>query len=104
MRVANGVVNQAQSTAAVADAALALSTREVREVAIHSRIGSKRRTRHLFPGPADGLGLPEAALADVTGRVTTAMFDRLQPYNQRGLQAYFNFTDSPAHFRDSRWM
>ena len=49
-------------------------------------------------------GSEESRLAEVTGRVATTLFDTIQPYNQWGLQSYFNFTSDPAHYGNPEWM
>ena len=99
-----GFVNQAQLEEAVAQAAEALDSREVRDVRF-SLGADPDGEPSIFIGI---LLTPHASqasrLAKVTGKVRTALFDRLQPYNRWGLQPYFNFTSDRTHFRTPGWM
>lgn len=104
MQVPIGLVNQTQLKDAVDAAAKTLQAREVRHVRF--TLGSDASGE---PSIFFGILLtPEASqdlrLADVTGRVAGLLFDQLQPYNRWGLQPYFNFTSSPAHFRNPSWI
>jgi hypothetical protein len=99
-----GFVNQTELEDAVAQAAQALDSREVRDVRFTLGSDSSGEPSIFFgilltPYASQGSRLPE-----VTGRVSTALFDRLQPYNHWGLQAYFNFTSDQKHFRNPGWM
>src|SRR5262249_54052740 len=42
----------------------------------------------------------ESRLAEVTDRERTTLFERIQPYNRWGLQAYYDFSGSRAFLRD----
>lgn len=99
-----GLVDQTQLGNAVAEAKSALDPREVRDV------------RYTFGADVDGepsiffailltpFAVDPSRFADVTGRVTTTLFDQLQPYNRWGLQPYFNFTADPSHYGNPGWM
>ena len=104
VHVPTGLVNQTQLKDAVEAAAKTLEAGEVRHVRF--TLGSDGSGE-----PAIFFGIlltPQASqnsrLADVTGRVATVLFDQLQPYNRWGLQPYFNFTSSQAHFRNPSWI
>lgn len=104
MQVPTGLANQTQLQDAVEAAAKTLQAGEVRHV--RYTLGSDASGE---PSIFFGILLtPEASqnsrLADVTGRVAGALFDQLQPYNRWGLQPYFNFTSSHAHFRNPSWI
>lgn len=47
----------------------------------------------------------EEALADVTGRIATLLFDELRPMQNWGLHAYFNFRSYSEHQsrKDPEW-
>lgn len=102
--IPTGLVNQEQLTEAVAQAAKALDSRDVHD--LRFRLGSDADGE---PSIFFGILLsPRASnasrLAAVTGRISTALFDQLQPYNRWGLQPYFDFTTDRAHFRNPGWM
>ena len=104
MKVPTGFVNQAELRDAVAEAAKALNPREVRDVRFTLGSDSSGEPSIFFSILLTPSASDQSRLADVTARVTTALFDQLQPYNHWGLQSYFNFTSNQAHFRDPGWM
>jgi hypothetical protein len=99
-----GFVNQTQLRDAVAQAAETLDSREVKDVRFTLGSDADGEPSIFFGILLTPYSSHKSRLADVTGRVTTALFDRLQPYNHWGLQSYFNFTSDEAHFRDPGWM
>ena len=104
MHVPTGFVNQAALSDAVAQAAQALDPREVRDIRFTLGSDSSGEPSIFFGILLTPYASHQSRLADVTGRVATALFDQLQPYNQWGLQPYFNFTSDQAHFRNPGWM
>ena len=99
-----GFVNQAALRDAVAQATKALDSREVRDVRFTLGSDSSGEPSIFFGILLTPYASHHSRLADVTGRVATALFDQLQPYNHWGLQPYFNFTSDQAHFRNPGWM
>jgi hypothetical protein len=99
-----GYVNQAQLEQAVSEAAQALDAREVREVRFTLGPDPDGEPSIFFGVLLTPYAIQASRFADVTRRVTTALFDRLQPYNRWGLQSYFNFTSDLAHFGKPGWM
>ena len=104
MPVPIGYVSQAQLGQAVSEAAQALDAREVREVRFTLGPDANGEPSIFFGILLTPYAIHASRFADVTGRVTTALFDHLQPYNRWGLQPYFNFTSDLAHFRNPGWM
>lgn len=104
MKVPTGFVNQAELQDAVTLAAKGLNPREVRDVRFTLGSDSSGEPSIFFGILLTPYASDQSRLADVTGRVATALFDQLQPYNHWGLQPYFNFTSDQAHFRDPGWM
>lgn len=104
MYVPTGFVNQAELDDAVSQAAKALDSREVRDVRFTLGSDSSGEPSIFFGILLTPYASHESRLADVTGRVASVLFDQLQPYNHWGLQPYFNFTSSQAHFRNPGWM
>ena len=104
MYVPIGLVNQTQLSDAVAEAAKALDSREVRDVRFTLGADSSGEPSIFFGILLTPHASQQSRLADVTGRVATVLFDQLQPYNRWGLQPYFNFTSDQAHFRNPGWM
>jgi len=102
--VPTGFVNQAELVDAVAKAAKSLDPREVRDVRFTLGSDSSGEPSIFFGILLTPYASHQSRLADVTGRVATALVDQLQPYNQWGLQPYFNFTSEQAHFRNPGWM
>ena len=98
-----GVVNQTELTDAVAQAAKALDSSEVRSVRFTLGSDSSGEPSIFFGILLTPFASHQSRLADVTGRVSTALFDQLQPYNRWGLQPYFNFTSDRAHFGKPGW-
>jgi hypothetical protein len=103
VRAPTGFVNQAELSDAVAEAAKTLDPREVRDIRFTLGSDSSGEPSIFFGVLLTPSASHQSRLADVTGRVTTALFDQLQPYNRWGLQSYFNFTSDRSHFR-SPWM
>jgi len=104
VKVPTGFVSQAELRDAVAQAAKALDSREVRDVRFTLGSDASGEPSIFFGILLTLYASHQSRLADVTGRVTTALFDQLQPYNHWGLQPYFNFTSDQAHFRNPGWM
>ncbi|MEP6536910.1 MAG: hypothetical protein ABJF23_16390 [Bryobacteraceae bacterium] len=104
MYASTGFVNQAELKDAVAQAATALDPGEVRDVRFTLGSDSSGEPSIFFAILLTAYGSHNSRLAQVTGRVATALFDQLQPYNHWGLQSYFNFTSDQKHFRDPSWM
>jgi hypothetical protein len=107
-RVPSGFVHQGQLAdavaEAVAEAAKTLDDREVRNVRFTLGPDANGEPSIFFGILLTAYATHASRFADVTGRVATALFDQLQPYNRWGLQPYFNFTSDPAHFRNPGWM
>ena len=104
MYVPTGLVHQAQLNEAVTQAKSTLDPSEVRDVRF--TVG-----RDAGGEPAIFFGIlltlqasRPARIGEVTGRVATTLFDQLQPYNNWGLQPYFNFTSDPVNFQNPAWM
>jgi hypothetical protein len=104
VHVPTGFVNQAELNEAVAHVAKALDSREVRDVRFTLGSDASGEPSIFFGILLTPYASHHSRLADVTGRVATVLFDQLQPYNQWGLQPYFNFTSDQAHFRNPGWM
>jgi hypothetical protein len=104
VQVSAGFVKQTQLQEAVADAVKKLEIREVRDVRFTLGSDTSGEPAIFFGILLTSHGSQKARLAEVTGRVSTVLFDQLQPYNHWGLQPYFNFTSSPAHFRNPGWI
>ena len=104
MRVQTKFVNQAELEGAVAEAATLLDPREVREVRFTLGTDSSGEPSIFFGILLTPYASHNLRLANVTGKVSTALFEHLQPYNHWGLQPYFNFTSDQAHFRNPGWM
>ena len=105
--ISRGFVNQSQLRDAVAKAAKMLDSREVRDVQFTLGTDTGGEPSIFFGILLTPHASHESRLADVTGRVTTVLFDQLQPYNHYnhwGLQPYFNFTSDQALYRNPDWM
>ena len=99
-----GLVHQSQLNKAVTQAKRRLDRKEVRDVRfiLGRDVGGEPA---IFFGIL--LTLPAShpsRIGDVTSRITTTLVDRLQPYNNWGLQPYFNFTSDQAHYENPDWM
>ena len=99
-----GITHQAQLNEAVLEAAKALDAREVRHVRFTIGSNANGEPSIFFAILLTPYAVQASRFADVTGRVATTLFDQLQPYNQWGLQPYFNFTSDYSHFRNPEWM
>jgi len=95
--VPTGFVDRAQLIDAVANAAKTLDSGEVRDVRFTIGEDANGEPSIFFGILLTTYASNSSRLADVTGRVSTTLFDRLQPYNRWGLQPYFNFTSDLAH-------
>ena len=96
--ISRGFVNQSELADEVAQVAKTLERRDVRDVrftigndftgdpAVFFRV---LLTRH---------GSQESRLGAVTGAITNALFDKIQPYNRWGLQGYVNFSNNKANY------
>jgi hypothetical protein len=102
--VPTGFVNQAQLGEAVSEAAKLLDAREVRQVRFTLGPDADGEPSIFFGILLTPYATHPSRFANVTGRVTTTLFDELQPFNRWGLQPYFNFTSDPAHFKNPGWM
>jgi hypothetical protein len=99
--ISRGFVQQGELRDEVAQAASALSRREVRDVQFNLGTDSSGEPAIFFGILLTSYGSEESRLAEITGRVAATLFDKLQPYNRWGLQPYFNFTSDQAHYGDS---
>lgn len=102
--VPTGIANQAQLGEAVSEAAKLLNSREVRQVRFTLGPDADGEPSIFFGILLTPYAIHASRFADVTGRVATTLVDELQPFNQWGLQPYFNFTSDPAHFKNPGWM
>ena len=102
--ISRGFVHQVQLRQEVDQAKKALDRREVRDVQFTLETDSSGEPAIFFSILLTPYGSEESRLAEVTGRVATTLFDTIQPYNQWGLQSYFNFTSDPAHYGNPEWM
>ena len=96
--ISRGFVHQGQLRDKVAQTARALNRREVRDVQFSLGTDSSGEPAIFFGILLTPYGSHESRLAEVTGRVTTMLFDEIQPYNLWGLQPYFNFTSDRANY------
>ena len=96
--ISRGFVDQGQLKDEVARAARALDPGEVREVRFSLGTDSSGEPAIFFAILLTPYGSQEYRLAEVTGRVATTLFDNIQPYNQWGLQSYFDFTSDKAQY------
>jgi hypothetical protein len=97
-------ISEYSGRSAVAEAAKTLDSREVRDVRFTLGPDADGEPSIFFGILLTPFGSHASRLADVTERVSTALFDQLQPYNHWGLQPYFNYTSDLAHFRNPGWM
>jgi hypothetical protein len=102
--VPTGFVNLGQLEAAVSEATRRLNAREVRDVRFTLGSDANGEPSIFFAILLTPYAIHASRFADVTGRVTTTLFDELQPFNRWGLQPYFNFTSDLAHFKNPGWM
>jgi hypothetical protein len=101
--ISRGFVHQAQLRDEVAQAAKALDPSEVRDVQFSLGTDSSGEPSIFFEILLTTYGSKESRLAEVTGRVATTLFEKIQPYNRWGLQPYFNFTSDQAHYGNTEW-
>jgi hypothetical protein len=102
--VPTGFVDQAQLDEAVVEAARMLDAREVRHVRTTIGSNSNGEPSIFFAILLTSYAVHPSRFAGVTERISTTLFDQLQPYNRWGLLPYFNFTSDPSHFRNPRFM
>src|SRR5271154_214735 len=102
--ISRGFVQKSQIKDAVASAAKRLDSREVRDVQFTLETDTGGEPSIFFGILLTPYASHQSRLAEVTGRVSTVLFDQLQPYNQWGLQPYFNFTSNQALYRNPDWM
>ena len=88
----------------MSEAAKLLDAREVRQVRFTLGPDADGEPSIFFGILLTPYATHPSRFANVTGRVTTTLFDELQPFNRWGLQPYFNFTSDPAHFKNPGWM
>jgi hypothetical protein len=99
-----GLVNEAQLEDAVSEAVKLLDAREVRDVRFTLGPDADGEPSIFFGILLTPYATHTSRFAKVTARVTTTLFDQLQPFNRWGLQSYFNFTSTLAHFKNPGWM
>ncbi len=104
MYVRAGLVNEAQLEDAVSEAVKLLDAREVRDVRFTLGPDANGEPSIFFGILLTPYAIHASRFAKVTARVTTTLFDQLQPFNRWGLQSYFNFTSDLAHFKNPGWM
>jgi len=104
VHVPTGFVNQAQLGEAVSEAAKMLDAREVRDVRFTLGADAEGEPSIFFGILLTPYAVHTSRFANVTGKITTTLFDELQPFNRWGLQSYFNFTSDLSHFKNSGWM
>ena len=104
MHLPTGVVNQAELADAVARAAEALDAREVRKVRFTVDADPFGRPSIFFGILLTPYASQKSRLPKVTSRISTALYDELQTYNNWGLLPYFDFTSNPAHFGKPGWV
>src|SRR5258708_3386350 len=102
--ISRGFVQQAQLRDEVVQAKKVLDPREVRDVAFSLGTDCGGEPAVFFGILLTPRGSQESRLAEITGRVATTLFDRIQPYNRWGLQAYFSFTSDQTLYRNPDWM
>src|ERR1051326_5276433 len=102
--IARGVVHQAELEDEVSKAAKALDANEIRDLRFTLGTDSSGEPAIFFGILLTPYASDDSRLAEVTGRVSTQLFDTLQPYNRWGLLPYFNFTDDQKLYRDADWM
>lgn len=102
--VPTGFINQAELNEAVVNAAGLLDPREVLDV--HFTLGSDAsgEASIFFGVLLSAYGSQDSRLGRVTAKVAKLLAEQLEPYNQWGLQPYFNFTADPSHFRKPGWV
>ena len=99
-----GLVHQAQLSEAVTQAKNTLDPKEVRDVRFTVGRDEDGEPAIFFEILLTLPASEPSRIGDVTGRVATILFDQLQPYNNWGLQPYFNFTSNPVNFRNPAWI
>lgn len=99
-----GHINQSQLSGAVTEAAQSLDPREVRDVRFTIGTDAHGQPAIFFAILLTPYAVHKSRFAEVTGRIAGRLFDDVQPFNQWGLQPYFNFTDSSSHFKNPGWM
>ena len=99
-----GLVHQAQLSEAVTQAKNTLDPKEVRDVRFTVGRDEDGEPAIFFEILLTLPASQPSRIGEVTGRVATTLFDQLQPYNNWGLQPYFNFTSDPVNFKNPAWI
>jgi hypothetical protein len=97
--IARGFVNQDELAEEIAKATQALDPRDVADVQFTLDTDSYGQPAVFFLVLLRPRATKESRLSKVTEKVRTEFFERLQPYNRWGLQAYYNFTSDAARRR-----
>ena len=97
-----GFVDQAQLASAVEKAAHTLGTEVVR---LRHSIGADTSgdPAIFFRIVLADWAVGEETLADVTGKIASALFDEIRPYENWGLVPYFTFRGSSEENTDREW-
>ena len=105
MQVPSGYVNQAQLGHIIAEAGKRLGP-EVVHVAYSLGPDSTGEPSLFFRILLDDGSIREETIADLTGRIATALFDTIRPLENWGLRPYFNFRSKSEqdHRRDPAWI
>jgi len=91
VQVPTGFVNQAQLEQSIKDAIRSLGSQEVVHVAHSIGYDSTDDPAIFFRIVLTDAASREDGLADVTGRVASALFDSIRPIENWGLTPYFSF-------------
>lgn len=86
-----GFVNQAQLAQSVNDAIRSLNSQEVVHVAYSIGLDSTDDPAIFFRIVLTDAASREDGLEDITGRVTSALFNSIRPIENWGLTPYFSF-------------
>jgi hypothetical protein len=101
-----GIVNQAQLAEAVKRAIAKLDTAEVRLVRHSIGTDSTGEISIFFRILLSDAASQESRLGEVTGRVSTILFDEIRPHEEWGVLLYFSFRSESeqAEHRDAAWV
>lgn len=102
MVVPTGFINQAQLSNAVMQAAGGLGPEVVR---LRHTIGADTSgdPAIFFRIILADWAVHEETLADVAGKITTALFEQLRPYENWGLVPYFTFRSNSEQSTEREW-
>jgi hypothetical protein len=105
VHVPTGYVNQAQLRDLIAEARQQLGP-EVEHVAYSLGPDSTGEPSLFFRILLSDAYIREDTIADLTGRIATALFDAIRPIEDWGLRPYFNFRSKSEqdHRRDPAWI